>query len=513
VTERQNGARKDERIYLGGFEIYREYDGAGASVSLERETLQVIDDKQRIAMVETKTVENGAPINDPIPLQRYQLSNHLGSASLELDQNGALISYEEYHPYGTTAYQAMNSAAEVSLKRYRYTGKERDEETGLYYHGARYYICWLGRWTSTDPAMMVDGPNLYNYVRGNPVRWTDPTGSQSSAGANDVLFQGMVTIEGKEYRQFTNFAGDFVWQEPVEVEQKSSPEPQKPTPRPGPPKELMQELEKYKDIPDEPIDESAGLPPEALDDAAEPPIDEPAELPTEETPESSEESLKDSPVVQFLGGAVIGGLQGWLPFGIVGNVVNMPTKYSELGRGVGEAAMGVAQIVGGLGAIIGGGGAAAGGVVAAPVTGGGSLLVSLAGGSVVAVGAASVVQGVTNLAAGISSIQHSMSMRDPGPEEIVPSLRPDRAPGTSKHPFEGIPKGLHPQIFDIISDLQAAQAGNAAAAARIAARRPHMLTGDLAGWTSLDIAGSHNPLRFLYKNEAGGIKWMVKNTH
>lgn len=172
VTERQNGTRKDERIYLGGFEIYREYDGPGASVSLERETLQVIDDKQRIAMVETKTVENGAPVNDPIPLQRYQLSNHLNSASLELDQNGALISYEEYHPYGTTAYQAMNSAAEVSLKRYRYTGKERDEETGLYYHGARYYICWLGRWTSTDPAMMVDGPNLYNYVRGNPVRWT-----------------------------------------------------------------------------------------------------------------------------------------------------------------------------------------------------------------------------------------------------------------------------------------------------------------------------------------------------
>lgn len=275
----------------------------------------------------------------------------------------------------------------------------------------------------------------------------------------------------------------------------------------------MQELEKYKDIPDEPIDESAGLSAEDLEDFAnELPDDTPIAELAEETPEGSEESLKDSPVVQFLAGAAIGGLQGWIPFGIVGNAVNMPTKHSELGRGVGEAAMGVAQIVGGLGAIIGGG-AAAGGVVAAPVTGGASVLVTLAGGRVVAAGAAAVVQGVTNLTAGISSIQHSMSMRDPGPEEIVPSLRPDRVPGSAHHPFEGIPKGLHPQIFDIISDLQAAQAGNAAAAARIAARRPHMLKGDLAGWTSLDIAGSHNPLRFLYKNEAGGIRWTVKNTH
>ena len=73
----------------------------------------------------------------PVPRRRYQLSNHLGSSSLELDQNGALISYEEYHPYGTTSFRA-GTAAEVSLKRYRWTGKERDEETGFSYHGARY---------------------------------------------------------------------------------------------------------------------------------------------------------------------------------------------------------------------------------------------------------------------------------------------------------------------------------------------------------------------------------------
>ncbi len=78
----------------------------------------------------------------------------------------AVISYEEYYPYGSTSYQAGRSVAEVSLKRYRYTGKEKDEETGFYYHGARYYAPWLGRWTSCDPAGLVDGPNYIRICEG-----------------------------------------------------------------------------------------------------------------------------------------------------------------------------------------------------------------------------------------------------------------------------------------------------------------------------------------------------------
>ena len=176
VIETQNGTRKDERIYLGGFEVYRKYSGNGAAVTLERETLHILDDKQRIVLVETRTVENSNPVDAPVPLQRYQVANHLGSGSLELDQDGGLISYEEYHPYGTTAYQAMNSTAEVSLKRYRYTGKEQDEETGLHYHGARYYPSWLGRWISPDPSGLVGGANLFLYVSANPIRMSDPSG-------------------------------------------------------------------------------------------------------------------------------------------------------------------------------------------------------------------------------------------------------------------------------------------------------------------------------------------------
>jgi RHS repeat-associated protein len=176
VVEKSVGLT-EERIYLGGYEIFRRRNGNG--LKLVRKTLHIMDDQRRIALVETKTVDVDTPVVSPSPLIRYQLDNHLGSASLELDKNGQVISYEEYYPYGNTSYQAGRSVAEVSLKRYRYTGKERDEETGLSYHGARYYALWLGRWTSCDPAGMVDGVNLYSYTQNNPIKFTDSTGTET----------------------------------------------------------------------------------------------------------------------------------------------------------------------------------------------------------------------------------------------------------------------------------------------------------------------------------------------
>jgi RHS repeat-associated protein len=153
-------------------------------VTLARETLHLMDDKQRIALVETRTQGS-----DPAPAQliRYQLGNHLGSASLELDDQAQIISYEEFYPYGSTSYQAVRSQTETP-KRYRYTGKERDEETGLYYHGARYYAVWVGRWVSCDPTGFADGTNLYRYSRDNPIKLHDPSGThgtQPRLSAND----------------------------------------------------------------------------------------------------------------------------------------------------------------------------------------------------------------------------------------------------------------------------------------------------------------------------------------
>ncbi len=197
VTELQTVAgqtptRMKERIYLGGLEIYREYENDGATIKLERETLHIMDDEQRIALVETRTIDTEG--GDPAPqrLIRYQLGNHLGSTSLELDDQARVISYEEYYPYGSTSYQAVSSHTETP-KRYRYTGKERDEETGLCYHGARYYVCWLGRWTSPDPIGLLDGLNLYRFSQSNPVTFLDPNGAQSKPAQislNDVIAYG-----------------------------------------------------------------------------------------------------------------------------------------------------------------------------------------------------------------------------------------------------------------------------------------------------------------------------------
>ncbi|HEX8720434.1 MAG TPA: SpvB/TcaC N-terminal domain-containing protein [Pyrinomonadaceae bacterium] len=180
VTERQAAAgqtpaRMKERVYVGGFEVYREFGAGGDAVTLERETLHVMDDKRRVALVETRTQGD-----DPAParLTRYQFDNHLGSASLELDEQARVVSYEEYFPYGGTSYQAVRGQTETP-KRYRYTGRERDEETGLYYHVRRYYAPWLGRWTAPDPAGVRDGLNLYAYVHLNPLAAVDPGGEDA----------------------------------------------------------------------------------------------------------------------------------------------------------------------------------------------------------------------------------------------------------------------------------------------------------------------------------------------
>ncbi len=105
------------------------------------------------------------------PAEQYTLSDHLGSASTTVDDTGAKISREAYTAYGESTYGSFEK------KRYRFTGKERDEESGLNYHSARYYAPWLGKWLTPDPSGFVDGPNLYAYVRGNPVNLNDPTGN------------------------------------------------------------------------------------------------------------------------------------------------------------------------------------------------------------------------------------------------------------------------------------------------------------------------------------------------
>jgi RHS repeat-associated protein len=92
----------------------------------------------------------------------------------------------------------VDSGIGVSAKRYRYTGKERDEETGLDHMGARYYAAWLGRWTSGDPIGLGDGVNRFAYVSGNPVGMRDPSGTFGTFGDRPI---------GEQLRQASVEAG------------------------------------------------------------------------------------------------------------------------------------------------------------------------------------------------------------------------------------------------------------------------------------------------------------------
>ncbi|KAL2784829.1 hypothetical protein BJX66DRAFT_343659 [Aspergillus keveii] len=180
VTESSAGHKTKERIYLGEFEVLREYSlstTADDPVKKEQQTIHIMDDATRVAIIET-TRKGEIPKGSPRRIHRYQFSNHISSVALELDQDAHLLSYEEFTPYGLSSFAAQSPQLDTP-KRYRYNGKERDQESGLYYYGARYYAPWISRWINADPSGITDGLNVFVYVRCNPVILSDPNGAES----------------------------------------------------------------------------------------------------------------------------------------------------------------------------------------------------------------------------------------------------------------------------------------------------------------------------------------------
>ena len=193
--DRQNNSHGYwERIYLPGFELYRRYTGSNPPTLgelIESHHLFVSD--QRVLLVDDVVTASG--VNDPRPdgldvlekrLFRYQYTNHLGTSCVELDDQARIISYEDYHPYGTRAYHTLLHAAEAPPCRYRYTGMERDEESGLMYNRARYLAIWIGRWVSRDPLGIDGGINPWRYANDNPIRFNDPSGQRPRRPSEDA---------------------------------------------------------------------------------------------------------------------------------------------------------------------------------------------------------------------------------------------------------------------------------------------------------------------------------------
>jgi RHS repeat-associated protein len=122
---------------------------------------------------------------------QYLHGDHLGSTRLTTDGNGMVARRYDYRPFGAELTSGDTAWRTTALKygagsdvRLKFTGKERDAETGLDYFGARYMSAAQGRFTSPDAPFADQNPldpqswNLYGYVRNSPLRYVDSDGRE-----------------------------------------------------------------------------------------------------------------------------------------------------------------------------------------------------------------------------------------------------------------------------------------------------------------------------------------------
>jgi RHS repeat-associated protein len=109
----------------------------------------------------------------------YYHYNHKGDVVALTDGDGDLAAFYEYDAWGNTMTEAQVSGVD---NLYRYSTKEWDEKSALYYFGFRYYSPEVGRWTQRDPVGIEDGVNLYPYVADEPVSRIDAWGLQGEMG-------------------------------------------------------------------------------------------------------------------------------------------------------------------------------------------------------------------------------------------------------------------------------------------------------------------------------------------
>ena len=101
-------------------------------------------------------------------------SDHLGSTSYITDKDANITQFNAYLPYGELLVDEHSSSEEMP---YKFNGKELDEETGLYYYGARYMDPKISMWLGVDPlAEKSLNTSSYIYCKNNPVQLVDPTG-------------------------------------------------------------------------------------------------------------------------------------------------------------------------------------------------------------------------------------------------------------------------------------------------------------------------------------------------
>lgn len=168
-----NRVKKIVRKQGGGYEIRTYIDGIFehfTDETDEQNTVHIMDDQSRVA-----TIRIGDAMGDTTPAIKYELENNIYSSMVVLDNMGAIVNTQEYYPFGETSFGSYGK------KCYQYIGKERDEESGLYYYGARYYSPWTARFISCDPLSAKYAQlSPYNYSDNNPVNDFDIDGMQNN---------------------------------------------------------------------------------------------------------------------------------------------------------------------------------------------------------------------------------------------------------------------------------------------------------------------------------------------
>jgi len=161
------------------------------------------------------------------PAMYYYASDHLGSSSVLTTSTGSYHERIEYLPYGEVWVEdAVNSNGYTTP--YKFTGKELDKETGLYYFGARYYDVRVSRWISPDDRFdrmyKTMGLDVYCFVHGNPLLYMDPDGHGTmeffQAMGNWMNTQGAKAtnaISNSKPVKAMNRAGQYMNQHPDEA--------------------------------------------------------------------------------------------------------------------------------------------------------------------------------------------------------------------------------------------------------------------------------------------------------
>lgn len=151
------------------------------------------------------------PNDDYERMQFYYHPDHLGSSSYITNLDGEVVQHIEYVPFGEVFIEERNNTWNTP---YLFNAKEYDEETGMYYYGARYYEPRISLWMSTDPLQEKD-PNIssFCYTSNNPIKYIDPNGKSmreydtdgnviSDLGGNKIDFihqkSGDVKVVNKE---------------------------------------------------------------------------------------------------------------------------------------------------------------------------------------------------------------------------------------------------------------------------------------------------------------------------